>query len=490
MTTTATTSAVIAIRSCALPLNLVAIFSVSPQSNGTGITSGEVLLDVSHHSIPSITELSSTAEESLSPPLRSINHPSLSPVSCTASQSTSPLHPCEPQSDSTSDVIGCDGCSLQKSSSEPVIGDSSPCEKAPAPFPDRSDTTVGVKSIVVGYCGNAFLLTYSGEVYGWGCNRYESVLYNGPNFIKSPVKLPLNDVINIVCCGSCSFAITSSGSFYGWGGNQDDLSMPITPINIPYNFKEVCSGKYCVHALTHDGQVVILKDCFSFSLIEGLNNVVSISVHDDAFVAIDEIGEVFFCKSSKYTDNTICKLHVAKHLPLKAPLEGSFCYRRLFCNYILLVDGSGAVWQFNQSDTVDNIPIFNEKPTKIPGLSNIVSICGSWDVCAAIDNNGKVFVWGRTSNISYYYEDTEEPRCIEAFTNIEGVSVDENFLFAYNKNSVWAWGMKVFGTDDVIDRPHPIKLSIGSEILGSFEFPKRPLNRMFSGLIKLVFGNI
>ncbi|KAL0215083.1 hypothetical protein P9112_007267 [Eukaryota sp. TZLM1-RC] len=67
------------------------------------MASREVLSDVSRQSIPTTTELSSTAEESLSPPLRSINHQLLSSVSYTASQWPSPSHPNKPQSDSKRD---------------------------------------------------------------------------------------------------------------------------------------------------------------------------------------------------------------------------------------------------------------------------------------------------------------------------------------------------------------------------------------------------
>ncbi|KAL0214217.1 hypothetical protein P9112_006401 [Eukaryota sp. TZLM1-RC] len=78
---------------------------------------------------------------------------------------------------------------------------------------------------------------------------------------------------------------------------------------------------------------------------------------------------------------------------------------------------------------------------------------------------------------------------IEAFTNIEGISVGYNFLFAYNKNTVWAWGRNYrgqLGTGDLIDRPQPVKV-FGSEILGSFDYPIQPLDSMFSGLIKLIY---
>ncbi|KAL0206016.1 hypothetical protein P9112_001323 [Eukaryota sp. TZLM1-RC] len=127
-----------------------------------------------------------------------------------------------------------------------------------------------------------------------------------------------------------------------------------------------------------------------------------------------------------------------------------FDYTSLF-----VIDFNGDVWRFDKEDDDS----FDNKPTKVLGLSNIVSIIGYNDIYAATDIDGKVFVLG------------EQPRCIEAFTNIEGVSLGGDFLFAYNKNTVWAWGKNdkgQLGTGDLIDRFQPAKLSFGSEILGTF----------------------
>ncbi|KAL0214246.1 hypothetical protein P9112_006430 [Eukaryota sp. TZLM1-RC] len=78
---------------------------------------------------------------------------------------------------------------------------------------------------------------------------------------------------------------------------------------------------------------------------------------------------------------------------------------------------------------------------------------------------------------------------IEAFDNVEGISVGDDFIFTYNKNTVWAWGRNYagqLGTGDLIGRPQPVKV-FGSEILGTFHYSTQPLDSMFSGLIKLIY---
>ncbi|KAL0214239.1 hypothetical protein P9112_006423 [Eukaryota sp. TZLM1-RC] len=169
-----------------------------------------------------------------------------------------------------------------------------------------------------------------------------------------------------------------------------------------------------------------------------------------------------------------------------APNDSLQCCFSLIRNRLYVVDITGDVWEFDKYNCDDP---FNKKPTKVPGLSNIVFISGYNDICAAIENNCKVFVWGDLSRISDFCKNTTEPLTIEAFTNVEGISVGRNFLFAYNKNTVWAWGKNdegQLGTGDLIDRPQPVKL-FGSEILGSFNSLIQPLDRMFIGLSKLIY---
>ncbi|KAL0210047.1 hypothetical protein P9112_010131 [Eukaryota sp. TZLM1-RC] len=363
------------------------------------------------------------------------------------------------------------------------------------PSPDRSDRLVGIKSISSGDF-HTVLLTYSGEVFGWGSNDDGQVLYDGPDEVKSPIETALNDMEAISTAvgspyvGNHSFALSFDGKLYGWGSNRLNQinrsskdKLPITKINIPYKIKEVYCGDSCSFALTHEGQVVKWGNSGSFELIKGLNNIVSMSVDRHSFVAVD-LNSTFYYFFARYRKpNDLLQIGVTKQISSKAPFQGSFL---LVGNYFFVIDVNGDVWKFSKRY---NDVSFCDKPTKVPGLANVLFINGCKDVYAAIDNNGKVFVWGQLSRISQFYKDSDEPKCIEAFIKIEGISVGYNFLFAYNKNTVWAWGRNdkgQLGTGDLIDRPQPVKV-FGSEILGSFQYPKQPLIRMFSGLIKLVY---
>ncbi|KAL0226217.1 hypothetical protein P9112_013541 [Eukaryota sp. TZLM1-RC] len=355
------------------------------------------------------------------------------------------------------------------------------------------DREVGVKCISSGFY-HTLLLTYSGEVYGWGDNVNGQVLYHGLEVIKSPIKIPLTNIISISAGFNHSHAISSEGKLYGWGWNrfnQINMSsssiLPITLIMIPYNFKEIFNGACFSLALTTEGQVIKWGYRKLYELIEDLNDIVFLYIDGSSFIAIDSIGNFFYYSGRRFT-----KIPVTQYLTPRTPFKGSVSLvRGGFRNKdeILVVDINGDVWQFIN---VSNKDSFNNKPIKVKGLTNIVSIMVFHGIYSAINKSGRVFVWGSLSRISELYEDCDEPICLEAFTNIEGISVGENFLFAYNKNTVWAWGRNYkgqLGTGDLIDRPQPVKV-FGSEILGSFHHSKKPLDRMFSGLINLVYWEL
>ncbi|KAL0214743.1 hypothetical protein P9112_006927 [Eukaryota sp. TZLM1-RC] len=347
------------------------------------------------------------------------------------------------------------------------------------------DRRSGVRFISSGF-GYTLLLTLCGDVYGWGRNERGQLLDIDFAAIESPVKLPITNVVSISAGYSHSLALSSEGNLYGWGCNEDNQiymsenhSLPLTHIEIPYKIEEFYAGQDCSFALTQEGQVVKWGKFNSFQIIEDLNNIVFISNDDDLFVAIDRNNDFFYYNT---TTSSVTKFSVSNYLIPQQIFNNSV----FFNCFLVVIDIKGEVWMFDRGDDP-----FTTKPTKVPGLSYIVSISGYGGVCAAIDNNGKVFVWGDLSTVSEFYKKDSDykPRCIEAFTNIEGISISHGFLFAYNKNTAWAWGRNdngQLGAGDLIDRPQPVKV-FGSEILGRFHHSKQPLDRMFSGLIKLIY---
>ncbi|KAL0207903.1 hypothetical protein P9112_010490 [Eukaryota sp. TZLM1-RC] len=183
--------------------------------------------------------------------------------------------------------------------------------------------------------------------------------------------------------------------------------------------------------------------------------------------------------------NQSTKIDVTKYITPRAPLENAVL---LVKDKLFVIDNNGDVWLFNDDDGGS----FNNKPTKVLGLTNVSFFSGFnllFETYAAVDHSQKVFLWGIFFGITNAYEDIQEPLYFETFSNIEGISVGHDFLFAYNKNTVWAWGRNFrgqLGTGDLIDRPQPVKV-FGSEVVGRFQYPIQPLDRMFSGLISQIY---
>ncbi|KAL0213837.1 hypothetical protein P9112_006021 [Eukaryota sp. TZLM1-RC] len=374
--------------------------------------------------------------------------------------------------------------------------------------PDRSALKSGVKSLSSGF-QHTLLLTYSGEVYSWGYNDEGQVLFDGPRNVTSPIKLPFYDIVSISAGHEHSLALSSEGKLFGWGSNtvfqinmSEDQFLPITLVDIPFNIKEVYGGENCSFALTQEGQVIKWGYCKPFEIIEDLNNIVFISFSDDSVVAVDENGDFFvlYTHCDYESDDQEYDFWIAIALPKcispKKPSIG--CFLLDSNNSFYFIDTDGFVWMFDE-DCASSTNFFDEQPTKISGLSDIISISAFDDIYAAVDNNGKVYVWGGLSEIPPHYQDHHQPICIDAFTNIEGDSVGYNFLFAYNKNTVWAWGRNdkgQLGTGDHFDRLQPVKV-FGSEILGRFQGPcplknknkNKTNNKLYHHLVKLIYAH-
>ncbi|KAL0209785.1 hypothetical protein P9112_009869 [Eukaryota sp. TZLM1-RC] len=423
--------------------------------------------------VPETMDLSSHQESLLFPIHRSANHHSLSevpPNTSNFSMNMTTNHHITQESSSTNSSAG---------------------RSADTNF-DRSERLVGIKYIS---CGSfhTLLLTYSGDVYGWGDNDIGQVLSHGPDAIAIPVKLPLSNIVTISAGWNHSLALSSEGSLYGWGRNfswEINMSrsqlLPITLITIPYNIKEVYVGSCCSFALTQEGKVVKWGHRKSFELIDGLNDIVLISVYHDSLVAIDNNGEFFYYyeRVGPYSDQiSLTKLPITQYITPNKPSKGSFLVTN---DKLLVIDVYGEVWEFSDYSTEDSF----KKLTRIRGLNNIVFISGYDDRFSkvnrfyAVDVFDRVFSWQTPYNTlitPYNTLITPYARIIEVSTNIEAISVSSCSVYAYNKNSVWKGNLNVASS---ILEPFP---NTGSEIIGSFQVRKHALKRMYSGLIKLVY---
>jgi hypothetical protein len=201
-----------------------------------------------------------------------------------------------------------------------------------------------VVNIESGIC-HTIVRTSEGKVYVWGKNSY-GVLGNGLNdreIYRPQVNKYLID-LNIIeiSCGLChTIVLTSSGDIYGWGwnrygqcGNGSDCKYQLIPFKmndlIDVKFKAISCGTYHSMAVTTDGRVFACGDNRFEQLGDGsdenVNRLKYIDIND---VIIEKIscglthsillsnnGEIYICgeyMEKKAKDNKY-KIEKLNHL--------------------------------------------------------------------------------------------------------------------------------------------------------------------------------
>ena len=109
--------------------------------------------------------------------------------------------------------------------------------------------------------GHCLLLTENGEVYAWGRGGKGQVGNGSRQNALSPVKLPLQNIVQIAAGGQFSLALDSEGRLWGWGDNEFKILSPggdaffATPVQVNVGSIEIAAieaGGY--HAVVLDKQ--------------------------------------------------------------------------------------------------------------------------------------------------------------------------------------------------------------------------------------------
>ncbi|KAL0206936.1 hypothetical protein P9112_012647 [Eukaryota sp. TZLM1-RC] len=216
-----------------------------------------------------------------------------------------------------------------------------------------TNRNLGVKSVSSSY--HNLLLTFSGEVYGWGCNDRGRVPINGPETIQVPSRLLLTNMF--------PFQLVN-----------------ITPLH----------SLLIVHYLVGTGSTKISFFC----------------AHGDSDLVVKEKKKV---GPNLDLLTLISRIPVNCYIRPRNSLNSPFL---LDFEFLYVIDANDEIWRFDKGH--DDVP-FNNKPTKCLGLSSIVSVSGFDGIYVAIGKKGKVFVWGDLSRMSDVYEDSEETKMYRSF---------------------------------------------------------------------------
>lgn len=264
-----------------------------------------------------------------------------------------------------------------------------------------------VKEVALGQNASFYgALTNDNDLYMWGNNTCGELGDGTNDYNLKPHKI-LSNVEAFYLGGTHSAAVTLDGELYTWGdnscgqlgdGTQENRNLPT---KIMSDVKTVSLGVYHSGALKTNGDLYMWGANNSGAIGNGeeynctltpvkiLSNMRSIELSDNKSSAISNLGELY--------------------------IWGSHCF------------GGGATIK---------------KPKKImDNISHAYLSDDSHDVCAAISENGQLFVWDRTTGPYNTEDESDVGTPKELLSNVKHVDISNNNILAVlNDGSLYAWG--------------------------------------------------
>ena len=256
-------------------------------------------------------------------------------------------------------------------------------------------------------------LDKNGEVYSWGLNL-SGQIGNGNNENKnSPTKVNNLPKIKSVNAGyRTSFGISEQGIVYGWGGKCDSKGLATwKKLNAEISGNLNLAGGYYDRAGNTSDDPENYNDCNEISevnmninsntpkIIEGLENIQSMSAGYGHFLALNQVGGVYSWGCNLYgqlgrnqniNDPTSQKPTLIEGLNNITQIEAGFRH-----SLALDKDGNVYSWGHNEYGELGNNSTKDLYiPTKINNLPKIKKIVASHDYSLAIDENNNLWLWG------------------------------------------------------------------------------------------------
>jgi len=216
----------------------------------------------------------------------------------------------------------------------------------------------------------------NGDVYTWGND--DEALGLGSNVARDvPTKVP--GISNVVTVSTGTYncaAVTADGSLYTWGNN---------------------SGGMLGHGVpgSEGGEK------YSPTKVQGLSNVVAVSLGSEHSAALTADGSVYIWGRNNF--GTLGLDGVSVQLtPVKLPgLSNVVAIAMGAMNSAAITsDGSLYMWGSNRDGQLGNgdyDDVSNNKPEKVPGISNVVAVALGTNVSMAVTSNGDLYTWGSST---------------------------------------------------------------------------------------------
>lgn len=235
--------------------------------------------------------------------------------------------------------------------------------------------------------------------------------------------------------------VTDAGKVYTWGYTKitDKIDLAEIPEKVQEaNIVKIAAGYDHIAALDDEGQIYIWgNDRLGQNVLPTELQTAMISHRDLGIiqleagyqftVAVTEDGEVY-----TWGNQNMCDVKVKKDIKGHVKKVALTTY-----NYIALLDDGTVSYGGFQTNAI----------SAVPELSNIVDIAATGNTCAAVDENGKITVWG---NIMHGEDQIPEmsAKPVELYGGLN------HYTALLENGEVVSWGENIHGQTDIPNAVH------------------------------------
>lgn len=306
-------------------------------------------------------------------------------------------------------------------------------------YPRRLTDLPDIESVSAGD-NHLVALANNGTVFTWGKNN-SGQLGDGTNMDRNaPAVLPnLANIISVQAGGAHTLALQQDGTVLAWGDNYygqlgtGDNTPSLTPI-----------------------------------LVAGLTGVRKIAAGPQRSVALKEDGTVWTWGYDHYAWQT--GEDISNNIPSQvADLNGVVDIAGGY-EHVVVVRADGTVWAWgsNYSNQIGNGNQwwqFQDVPTQVPNLTNVVKVAAGFDHTLALLSDGTVWAWG-VNNFGQLGDGTTQPRQspvqVTGLADVIAIAASWPYSLAMKSDgTVWTWGDGSSGTLPNVDLHVPQQVGLG-----------------------------